>query len=103
MAKAKETQVKTETAKEQAKEIKLDFLMMCRQRAEIYKREEMAREYCAEVRRQKERKRGMLANAIVLGVILVCMVMMFVNANNRKMESETQGRTYIMQDELKGR
>lgn len=104
---AKQAKVTMEQAvMETAKEIKLDFVRMCQKRNAIYKREERAMEYCEEVRRQREHKKGMIANAICVGIILVCFVIMIINANNHRTESDTQWKpqssTYIMHGELQG-
>ncbi len=82
------TQAKVET---ETKEIKVDLIRLCQEKNAI-----------AEEKRQREQKMESVANAICIGIILVFIVMMLVNANHRKMESETQGNTYTMGGELQG-
>ena len=88
----------------QGKEIKLDFIRMCQERNEIYKREDKAREYCAKVSRRKEKKRQAMENIITNVVCIVIIVvglslgLSFVNAKG----SEKQSSIYTMQGELQG-
>ena len=100
MAKAKEIQVKTETVKEQAKEIKLDFWKAIQERREVALRENNAREYIRKVNRRKEQKRQARENAItnVVCIFIILVGLLFACAKG----SATQSSIYAMQGELQG-
>ena len=91
----------------ETKEIKLDFLMMCRRRAEIYKREEKAREYISQCRK-KEREKYKIISEVIIGVaaimLVVCMAIKVSNAeaSEKRSEPQVKTQTYTMQGELQG-
>ena len=99
-----ETTKQLATKKTQGKELKLDFIRMCQERNERFKREEKAREYCAKVSRRKEKKRQAMENIITNVVCIVIIVvglslgLSLVNVKG----SAKQSSIYTMQGELQG-
>ena len=100
---AKQTKpIITQEKETETKEIKLDFLMMCRRRAEIYKREERAREYISQCRK-REREKYERISVVVIALLVVAFLIGIATIPNTDAEAmETQDNLYTMRGELQG-
>lgn len=101
------------TVATEQKEIKLDFIRMCQERNERFKREEKAKEYIEEVNRRREQRFEKIRTVVctsmfVVTAIIIVLIMLAIPSENtqseQKLESieDIEGRIYFMQGELQG-